>query len=674
MTAASDESLPAPLSVSCTDAPLDELLGKEWLIANGVGAYASSTVVGCNTRRYHGLLVAASKPPVGRIMALSAVVETLTVDGHTVGLGTNEFFGAFSPAGWTLLETFIDDVAPRFVYRVGEMQLIKEVLLAEAENAVAVRYTLTGGRAELRLRPLAAMRDYHHVRSSGSADHLFHTLVEGGIAVQDRDTLGHALFVTSPDAPFQSDPQWWRRFRYRADIARGHDEPEDLYAPGVFSCELADGVSCLLVGSLDEPGHVQFDTALRRRRDRLNSLAASVESNDLTTRRLAIATDAFIVRRAIEGSPASTTILAGYPWFADWGRDAFVALPGLLLATKRFESARGVFRTFAASMADGLIPNCFGEEGVGAGYNSIDASLWYIIAAERYLAATDDMAFWQSDLLSTTLTILRAYADGTRYDIRADRDGLLTGGTEKTQLTWMDAATADGAITPRHGKAVEVNALWYAAHAIVAERCRGLDESTAAQYTDLTNNIGAAFVEQFWNPLAGCLYDHLAGGRASSAVRPNQILAVSLPYSPLPHEQQQAVVGIVERQLLTPYGLRTLASNQRGYRGRYEGDTNQRDAAYHQGTVWPWLLGPFIEAYLKVHGANPAAMGRAWQWLGAFDAHLLEAGLGSISEIFDGDRPQEPKGCFAQAWSVGEILRVRLMIEDHLRRLDGSDA
>ena len=667
-----DQPFPAPLHVSCTDAPLEELLGKEWLIANGIGAYASSTVVGCNTRRYHGLLVAATKPPVGRIMALSSVVETLVVDGHTIGVGTNEFYGAFSPAGWTLLEEFVDDVAPRFVYRIGDLQLTKEVLLAEADNAVAVRYSLTGGCAELRLRPLAALRDYHHVRPSASPGEMRHDAVDGGVAIQDRDTLGHALFVTSPDAAFQSDPQWWRRFRYRADVARGHDEPEDLYAPGVFARTLEDGDSCLLLGGLDEPGHILFDTALRRRGDRLGQLAASVDTDDEITRRLAVATDDFVVQRPVAGSTTSTTILAGYPWFADWGRDAFIALPGLLLATKRFDAARGVFRTFAASMADGLIPNCFGEEGVSAGYNSIDASLWYIIAAERYLAATGDEAFWQSDLLPTTLAILRAYADGTRYDIRADGDGLLTGGSPRTQLTWMDAATTRGAVTPRHGKPVEVNALWYAAHAVMAERCRGLDESTASLYADLADTIAAAFVEQFWNPLAGCLYDCLWGDRADPAVRPNQIFAVSLPYSPLPHDQQQAVVDVVQRQLLTPYGLRTLASNQRGYRGRYEGPTDHRDAAYHQGTVWPWLLGPFIEAYLKVNGDGPAALGRAWQWLGPLAGHLSEAGIGSISELFDADRPQRPAGCIAQAWSVGEILRARLMVADRLHQVEGG--
>ena len=660
-----NESLPAPLQVSCTDAPLDELLGKEWLIANGIGAYASSTVVGCNTRRYHGLLIAATKPPVGRIMALSTVVESLAAGERTYGLGTNEFAGAFSPAGWTLLNTFVDDVAPRFVYHAGDLQLTKEILLAEADNAVAVQYTLTGGSAKLQLRPLAAMRDYHHVRSPDSPQQMTHDFVDDGVVIHDRPNLSHGLFVTSPDAIFRSDPQWWRRFRYRADVARGHDEPEDLYAPGVFTCELTDGQSCLLLGGLDEPGRIIFDAALRRRQERLTRLAESVDSNDLATRRLAVATDAFVVRRPIAGTPTSTTILGGYPWFADWGRDAFIALPGLLLCTRRYDAARQVFRTFTASLADGLVPNCFGEEGVGAGYNSIDASLWFVVAAERYVQATGDEVLWRDELMPTTLAILRTYADGTRYGIHADTDGLLAGGTPQTQLTWMDAISTDGAVTARYGKAVEVNALWHAAHAIVAQRCRGVDEDIARQYADLADRIAESFVEQFWNPTGGCLYDCISGDSLDDAVRPNQIFAVSLPYSPLSINQQQAVVDVVERQLLTARGLRTLASNHPAYRGRYEGDRNRRDGAYHQGTVWPWLMGAFVEAYLRVHADSPAAIGRASQWLSGFDNHLAEAGLGSISEIFDGDRPQLPKGCFAQAWSVGEILRARLLVAQY---------
>ena len=665
MAQSSASILPAPQVVDCQAAAIDDLLGREWLVSNSLGAYASSSVIGCNTRRYHGLLIAATHPPVGKINALSTVIEQLDVDGHRCQLGTNEFAGAFSPAGWVHLETFTNDVAPRFVFRFGDWTLTKEVLLAEAANAVCLRYTLAGGAGTLHLRPFATMRDFHHVRPPGHDHHLAYDLTEGGAIIHDIATIRHNLHVTSPEAAFHGDPQWWYAFHYRADAARGHDEPEDAYAPGNFTCDLQDGQTCHLIASLGEPGHVLFDATLRRRQDRLANLADSVGAADDTTRRLAVATDTFVPRRDFANAEPSATIIAGFHWFADWGRDTFVALPGLLLNTKRFDIAKQVFKTFAAWIQDGLVPNCFDERADGAGYNSIDASLWFVIAAERYLAATDDQPFWQDTLMPAIASILQAYHDGTRFGIHADGNGLLTGGSPKTQLTWMDAADNDQAITPRYGKAVEINALWYAAHRIMARRCHGVDDRLAAAHHELAELIGPTFLAHFWNPNKNCLYDVITDDGFDAAIRPNQIFAVSLPYSPLPLEQQQAVVDIVRRELLTPYGLRTLSPTHPGYRGQYAGGRHTRDTAYHQGTVWPWLIGPFIEAYLKTH-PGPDAATLATQWLEAFDWHLGQAGLGSISEVFDGDAPHRPEGCIGQAWSVAEVLRAKQLIADRL--------
>ena len=649
--------------VVCEGGNLDELLGREWLLSNRIGAYASSTVVGCNTRRYHGLLVAATAPPMGRRVMLATATQRLTIAGDSFDLGTNEFPDAFSPRGFEHLAEFRNDGAATFVCRVGDVEFIKQVILADTANAVAIRYTVRGAPATLEVTPLVACRDFHRLRSASDTHRMTFDHVPGGVRVEDRAAPGHSLCLLGEDAAFEVGPQWWYSFLYRTDIARGQDGSEDLYTPGVFRFELADGGTCQLTASVGEPATIDFETALRRRRDRLAGLAASVGPGaDRSTRSLAGATDAFVVRRPSAHADAAT-ILAGFHWFADWGRDAFIALPGLLLSTQRFDLARQVFRTFADRIADGMIPNRLDDYSQAAHYNSIDASLWFIIAAERYLAATGDMRFWRDTLLPAAETILQAYREGTRFDIRADADGLLAGGSPKTQLTWMDAALGDEIITPRHGKAVEINALWYAAHRILAERLAGSDARAAGRYAEWADLIAPTFERVFWNEQAGCLYDCVHQDDPDRSIRPNQIFAVSLPHSPLPPERQAAVVRVVTAKLLTPMGLRTLAPADRRYRGRYGGSWESRDRAYHQGTVWAWLIGPFIEAYLKVECNRPLAVEQCRRWLAAFDAHLEQAGLGYISEIFDGDSPHHPRGCIAQAWSVAEVLRAKLLVE-----------
>ena len=657
---------PVPIAIACQDAELDALLTKEWVLTNDIGAYASSTVTGCNTRRYHGLLVAALTPPVGRVVALATVMETLTVGQAVFQLATNEFAGTFAPRGVVNLTEFRNAAAATFVYRAGGAELVKEVLLAEKANAVAIRYRLSGSEGTLRLDPFFAMRDYHHLRRAADAHQMTFERVDGGVAVQDRMQVIPAVHCVAPDASFETAPQWWYRFCYRVEMARGQDCFEDLYTPGGFTFELADGQTCLFTASLDRTTVVDFDRTLRRRRDRMAELAGGLgDRADDTARRLAEASDAFIVQRSWPNAAPSATILAGYHWFADWGRDAFVALPGLLLATKRFDKARDVFRTFADHMADGMMPNRFDDYSATAHYNSIDASLWFIIAAERYFAATGDTDFWCSVLMPASIAILAAYRNGTRFDIRADADGLLIGGSHGTQLTWMDAKLGGEVVTPRHGKAVEVNALWHSAHRIMADRCRGVTDEIAASCAAAADMIARAFVSTFWNDEAACLFDCVSEGGPDTSLRPNQVLAVSLPHSPLSHEQQAAVVRAAASKLLTPYGLRTLSLDDPRYRRRYGGSWESRDRAYHQGTVWAWLMGPFIEAYLKVEGPKPFALEQAKTWLSAFDEHLTEAGLGTISEIFDADAPHRAHGCIAQAWSVAEVLRAKQLIAEY---------
>jgi predicted glycogen debranching enzyme len=664
MTAKIYSSSSPPIVLPYRADQLDKALSREWVLPNKIGAYASSTILGCNTRRYHGLLIAAATPPVCRIAAISTVMEQFIIGSDIHELAINEFADAFSPRGMDYLVEFVQDSAPSYLYRFGKSELVKEIILAEAANAVAVRYTYRGPNAVLRLWPFVALRDYHFLRKVHQPHQMtFENIEKGRICIQDRLGAGHGLYAGVNGCSFEPRPQWWYRFLYRGDVARGQDGLEDLYTPGCFTGDISDGHVFQFTASLDEPLAVDFDAAAQSRRGRLQDLAESVGHDaDETTRRLAMATDAFVVQRSFPNAPSRATVLAGFHWFADWGRDAFIALPGLLLSTRRFDLARQVFRTFADHISDGMIPNRFDDYSAAAHYNSIDASLWFIIAADRFVAATGDTTFWRDVLMPASEAILTAYRNGTRFDIHADADGLLAGGSASTQLTWMDAKLGDGAITPRHGKAVEINALWHCAHRIMAERCAKFDSSRSHHYTHLAELISPAFVRSFWNEAQGCLYDCVTDGHPDATIRPNQIFAVSLPYSPLLPQQQSAVVHTVCRHLLTPLGLRSLSPDDSRYRRAYGISWESRDRAYHQGCVWAWLIGPMVEAYLKTEPNRFFACKTAAEWLKAFDSHLSEAGVGFISEIFDGDAPHAPHGCIAQAWSVAEVLRAKILV------------
>jgi len=663
---------PALAPIVVPNEPLDVMLSKEWLRVNKIGAYASSTAAGCNTRRYHGLLVAATMPPVGRLCALSGLGEQVEVNGQTYDLATHEFDGAFSPRGVDGLVEFRDDTAATFVYRLGGgedgqggLELVKEILLAEHDNAVAVRYTLHGGAARLTLWPFAALRDFHGLRRVHQPHLMTFETVPHGVVIQDKlPRVTRTLHVVCEGGRFLPSPQWWYRFLYRADIERGQDGIEDLYTPGSLTVGLNDGKPCQVTASLDGPVTVDFDATLARRRERQAGLAdAAGDDADETTRRLAAASDSFVVQRSFPDAPPQPTILAGFHWFADWGRDTFIALPGLLLETGRYDVARGVFRLFAQSIKDGLVPNCFDDYSHAAHYNSLDASLWFMLAGERYMQATDDTPFFRDVLMPAMRSILSAFTDGTLFDIHADADGLLMGGDENTQLTWMDAKLGGEAITPRHGKSVETNALWLAAHEILARRSRPFDAPLAAIYAARYEEIAQAFVKAFWYEQGGYLFDVITHGKPDASVRPNQIIAAALPQVPLAPPQRSSVVRVVHDHLLTPLGLRTLSPVDRHYRPQYAGSWEQRDRAYHQGTVWPWLIGFFVEAHLLAEGRSETALAQARSYLAAFDDHLRQSGLGFINEIADGNGPHTPRGCIAQAWSVAEVLRAKRLVQ-----------
>jgi predicted glycogen debranching enzyme len=463
-----------------------------------------------------------------------------------------------------------------------------------------------------------------------------------------------ALNMSFGPGRYEHSSYWYRQFRYRREQESGYRYKEDLFSPGrlVFTFEQAKSV-WLAFSTLDTPIGSVEERKVREieRRTKLTEHPAS--SSDLG-KALAVSADAFVVRR---GSDA-WSVIAGYPWFTDWGRDTMISLPGLMLVTGRFEEARSVMSTFVDSMKDGLIPNRFSDSSSDVEYNTIDATLWLFEAVRKYYDATGD-----GDFVTQILPKLRAsiahHLEGTRYGIKADKDGLLRGGTEGVQLTWMDAKIGDKVITARIGKPVEINALWYNALRITTDFCSdfgGLAEES--KYDHFAHKCFESFNKQFWNGSRSCLYDLITAEGPDDSVRPNQVFAISLTYPVLEHARWKSVVETVERELLTPYGLRTLSPMHADYKGRYIGDLEARDHAYHQGTVWPWLLGHFIKAYLRAHGRNGQTIAYCLTLLEPLMRHLKDAGLGTVSEILDGDPPYTPNGCIAQAWSVAELLRV----------------
>jgi len=658
------DALPAPIAIDCTACTVDQLEAMEWLVTNRQGSYACSTVLGANSRRYHGLLVAATLPPVGRQVVLSLLGEEACWADRTMALSSFQFVDAVSPDGHRHLKQFINDVAPTWIFADGDVTITRQLALAEGDSVVAVRYRLDAPHpVTLRVRPFAALRDFHALRRAHQPHQLQYTRAGGGVRIADHEHAAECVWIAMAGATFVDLPQWWYRFLYRQDVHRGQEGLEDLYTPGYFEVTLEPGAPVELTAACDQTGGFDLDANIDQRRRRRARLAATVaDGADEATRRLAAATDDFIVTRDTPAGP-STTILAGYPWFADWGRDTFIALTGLLLLTRRFDRARQVLGTFAAAVADGMVPNRFDDYGGTAHYNSIDASLWFILAVDRYIWASGDEDSWPQRFAGPVRTILEAYHDGTHFNIHADADGLLVGGDANTQLTWMDVKYAGAAITPRHGKAVEVNALWLEAMHIMADRCRGVDAAAADHYAAEAQRIGAAFADAFWFADGGYLYDCLTGDGPDASLRPNQVIALAQPHCPLSPARQKQAIEVVIDHLLTPLGLRTLAPSDGRYRGRYGGSWESRDRAYHQGTVWPWLMGPMVQAYLRIHRFSDEARRQARIWLAPLDEHLAAAGLGTVSEIFDGDPPHWPRGCIAQAWSVAELLRAKRMVQ-----------
>jgi predicted glycogen debranching enzyme len=597
----------------------------EWLETNGLGGYASSTPSGLNTRRYHGLLVAATKPPVGRMVLLSKLDERLRIAGAWQDLATNQYPGALHPRGDAHLASFSRAVFPVSEFVVAGVRLRKTVAAIHGENTTVILYELLESPSDvvLELRPFIAGRDDHALVHANDAIHRHARFDDGVFALQPYDGVP-LLFLGVPGCTFHAAPDWYYRFEYAIEMERGLDAHEDLFTPGTIARTLSPGARLAVIASVDDPrgrDGIALVGAERRRREGLN-----------------LAADQFIVRRGASGK----SIIAGYHWFTDWGRDAMIALPGLCLSTRRFDDARRILRAFAGCVSEGMLPNRFPDRGEAPEYNTADAALWFFVAAWRYFEATGDEAFVREVLLPVLRDIVAWHTRGTRHNIHEDADGLLVAGVAGDQLTWMDVKIGDWVVTPRHGKAVEINALWFNALSILAALEGRANDARAAR-------VRARFREVFWN---GRYLDDVEN---DASIRPNQIFAVGLPFPLLGGADAASVLTVVEEHLLTPAGLRTLSPSDPRFAGTYTGGPRQRDAAYHQGTVWPWLLGAYVDALVRVRGDA----GRA-------EARRILAGIdwsrGSIPEIFDGAPPHAPRGCIAQAWSVGEILRVTMSL------------
>jgi predicted glycogen debranching enzyme len=638
---------------------------REWLETNGIGGFASSTVIGLNTRRYHSLLTAALRPPGGRVVLLSKVEETLEIGGSRHDLGTNQYLGAVHPRGYPRLESFKLAPFPTLTFAVEGVEIEKSVFMVYGKNTTVIQYRVRGGSPgmSLELRPLIAFRDYHSLTHENEG-------LDRSLQVHDHNLVSVRPYPDHPALYFAHnadhlEPQgfWYKNFEYAVERERGLDSVEDLFNPFMLRVDLT-GRNTVSVIASTRPADIASAALLRRKEVKRRRAIAGDAADGTLIETLTAAADQYIVARNDR-----KTIIAGYPWFTDWGRDTMIALPGLTLGTGRHDVARSILQEFATHVDQGMLCNRFPDSGETPEYNTIDATLWYFEAVRAFIDHTGQYDFVGKNLYAVLADIIDWHIRGTRYGIRMDEDGLITSSDPTVQLTWMDAKIGDWVVTPRHGKAVEIQALWYNALKTMENIARTAGKARdARRYCTIADKTIGSFNDLFWNEEAGCLYDTVLESQRDATMRPNQIFAVSMPYSMLDKKRGKSVVNAVERDLLTPYGLRSLSPADSRYRGRYEGDSRSRDASYHQGTVWPWLLGPFIDAYVKVNGTGKKTEAHVSAWLQSLRSHLTEAGLGHISEIMDGDPPHHPRGCFAQAWSVGEILRVAVDQKQRLRR------
>ncbi len=634
---------------------------KEWLVTNGIGGYASSTIINANTRKYHGLLVAAHNPPGWRVVHLSKLDERFVAGGCTYILAANENRSGFAELGFIHLQQVKADPIPTFTYSFGDIFLEKTVFMVHGQNTTVILYRVQNGAEPglLSLRPMINCRG-HHFNTSEDQISFAQKSIAGGVSIKGREELPPLLLVCTAGS-YAQDGYWYNGIAYAGEKERGEHPYEDVYIPGYFAIPLqpGEGMTFSVIATTGEIDSVNGEELLQKEKDRLDGIVRKAGYDDHLAQRLVRAADAFIVQRQTTGKK---TVIAGYPWFADWGRDTMISLPGLTLVTNRFQEAREILITYVRLCRKGLLPNAFFDGAVDPVFNTVDASLWFVNAVYKYLVYTGDLDFVRDQVYPTVKGIIRWYMEGTEYNIGMDEDGLLSAGAPDIQLTWMDAKIDDWVVTPRHGKAVEINALWYNAVRVFEKLSHIFGKGFL--FTALPGKIKSSFLQKFWNENAGCLNDVISPEGVDSSVRCNQLLAASLPEIMLTRDQVRRVVEKVWRELYVTYGIRSLTPWNSAYKGIYMGDRVRRDSSYHQGTAWSWLMGPFITAYRRAHGYSAASRIQAGRFVSPFHDQLRDHGVGYISEIFDGDEPAVPRGCIAQAWGVAEVLRA--YVEDVL--------
>ncbi len=631
---------------------------KEWIITNGIGGYASSTVMGMNTRRYHGLLCSSFNPPTDRLITLSKLDEEVKQGENEWLLSTTNYGKIIHPRGFNYLSSFSLNPFPVSIFEFGENTLKKTVYMIQGENTVIISYSFTKGSEpiELTIYPLITYRDYHSLKLL-PYEEMKKIIIDRGIKIQFHKPE-HSLSISSDSGEFIQKDTNYRNIFHSVEAERGFDAIEDYFNPGRFKIVLNPGQSFSVMASTTITNFKKDPKKIFMKEvERTNEFLEKFPYKDEFTAHLALTADSFCVKRR---SINTKTIIAGYHWFTDWSRDAMISVPGLLNCLGKKKEALQILTSFSELFREGLLPNRFPDDsGDPLEYNSIDAPLWFINAVHSYYHHTKDYMSVKNIFLKPMQDILNSYIDGTVYNIGIDKDYLIKGGDANTNLTWMDAVCGLYPVTPRWGKAVEINALFFNALNCVnflLKEC-GFPGET---YVGLAKKVGDSFCEKFIREDGKGLYDLVQNDVKDDSIRPNQIFAVSLFYSPLLLGDAINVVKTVNDELLTPYGLRSLSQGHKDYRGIYEGNPRERDAAYHQGTVWAYLLGPYISAFLKINNYSNQASEEIEKFLEPMKMHLLDAGLGSISEIFDGDAPHAPKGTISQAWSVGELLRASI--------------
>ncbi len=641
---------------TCSDLSASE--SREWLVTNGLGSFAAGTVCGMLTRRYHGLLIAALDPPQARTLLVSKLEAVVRDGSSTYELGTNRWTGGtVAPTGYLHLERFhLEGTTPVWTYALGEALLEKRVWMQPGAHTTYVQYTLRRAARPLHLslKALVNYRDFHSITHAG--DWSMHIdAVEHGLRVTAFD--GATSFsLLSPEAEVHHAHAWYKGVHLAAEAYRGLDAAEDHLHAGSFEQDLQPGASMTVVLSTESAPSLDGATALGVRRHYEHTLQKQANLTDAPpeVQHLVLAADQFVVKRETPVSEDGKSVIAGYPWFGDWGRDTMIALPGLTLATGRPKVAATILRTFAHFVDQGMLPNRFPDVGEEPEYNTVDATLWFIEAIRAYHKATGDDELL-GDLFPTLRDIIDWHQRGTRYHIQVDtNDGLVYAGEPGVQLTWMDAKVGDWVVTPRIGKPVEINALWYNALSSMAAFAKHLGEKGSTSFEKSAREVKRSFA-QYWNDERGYCFDVIDGPHGNEAsLRPNQLFAVSLAHSPLTKDQQKAVVDACAAHLLSSHGLRSLAPSDPAFAGHYGGSPFERDGAYHQGTVWGWLIGPFAQAHQRVYKDPEVTRSFLFPLL----RHLQGACVGTMSEIFDGNAPFTPRGAIAQAWTVAEVLRI----------------